>query len=223
MNWSQIVRHSLTTIGIAFVVAVGSDVVLVGSIVEKWKPIGDAEMAYQAVLTVAAICTATLAQADTFAERWPTPSAVDPVRVAQARQPNRLRRASTRLPAVAFISPRTSIGIGHASDETVSAARPSLQPPPARLLDQRLEPGEERRRVGIVQRRATTDAHQPHLDHVDSPPRNAASMFARLHIVTNGTASSVAAIRAKPATLFVRARAAQDQRLSPRASRGSRQ
>ena len=41
-------------------------------------------MANRAVLTVAAICTATLAQADTFAERWPAPSAVDPVRVAQA-------------------------------------------------------------------------------------------------------------------------------------------
>ena len=41
-------------------------------------------MANRAVLTVAAICTATLAQADTFVERWPAPSAVDPVRVAQA-------------------------------------------------------------------------------------------------------------------------------------------
>jgi len=41
-------------------------------------------MAIRAVLTIAAICTATLAQADTFAERWPAPSAVDPVRVAQA-------------------------------------------------------------------------------------------------------------------------------------------
>ena len=34
------------------------------------------------------------------------------------RQPNRLRRSGRRLPAIAFISPRTSIGIGHASDET---------------------------------------------------------------------------------------------------------
>jgi len=75
-------------------------------------------MANRAVLTVAAICTATLAQADTFAERWPAPSAVDPVRVAQAPQPNRLRRSGRRLPAIAFILPRTSIGIGHASDET---------------------------------------------------------------------------------------------------------
>ena len=41
-------------------------------------------MANRAVLTVAAICTATLAQADTFVERWPAPIAVDPVRVAQA-------------------------------------------------------------------------------------------------------------------------------------------
>ena len=43
-------------------------------------------MVSRAVLTVAAICTATLARADTFAERWPTPSAVDPVRVAQGRK-----------------------------------------------------------------------------------------------------------------------------------------
>ena len=76
------------------------------------------KVANRAVLTVAAICTATLARADTFAERWPAPSAVDPVRVAQAPQPNRLRRSGRRLPAIAFISPRTSIGIGHASDET---------------------------------------------------------------------------------------------------------
>jgi hypothetical protein len=41
-------------------------------------------MANRAILTAAAICTATLAQADTFAERWPAPMAVDPVRVAQA-------------------------------------------------------------------------------------------------------------------------------------------
>jgi hypothetical protein len=41
-------------------------------------------MVHRAVLTVAAICTATLAQADTFTERWPAPSGVDPVRVAQA-------------------------------------------------------------------------------------------------------------------------------------------
>ena len=47
-------------------------------------------MANLAVLTVAAICTATLAQADTFAERWAAPSAVDPVRVAKPRLPNRL-------------------------------------------------------------------------------------------------------------------------------------
>jgi hypothetical protein len=60
-------------------------------------------MANRAVLTVAAICTATLAQADTFAERWPAPSAVDPVRVAQApaaeppsrggRTPEKVRQA----------------------------------------------------------------------------------------------------------------------------------
>ena len=37
------------------------------------------------VLTMAVICTATLAHADTFAERWPAPSAVDPVLVAQAQ------------------------------------------------------------------------------------------------------------------------------------------
>ena len=47
MNWSQIVRHSLTAIGIAFVVTVGSDVVLVGSIVEKWKPIGGREWLFE--------------------------------------------------------------------------------------------------------------------------------------------------------------------------------
>jgi hypothetical protein len=54
-------------------------------------------MASRVVLTVAAICTATLAQADTFAERWPTPSnAVDPVRVAQApatEPPQKVRQA----------------------------------------------------------------------------------------------------------------------------------
>jgi hypothetical protein len=37
------------------------------------------------VLTVAAICTATVARADTFAERWPAPIAVEPVRVSQAQ------------------------------------------------------------------------------------------------------------------------------------------
>ena len=53
-------------------------------------------MANRAVLTVAAICTATLAQADTFAERWPKPSAVDPVQVAQApaaEPPEKVRKA----------------------------------------------------------------------------------------------------------------------------------
>ena len=53
-------------------------------------------MAYRAVLTVAAICTATLAQADTLAERWPAPSAVDPVRVAlapAAEPPEKVRQA----------------------------------------------------------------------------------------------------------------------------------
>src|SRR6478735_4113055 len=49
-------------------------------------------MANRAVLTVAAIFTATLAQADTFAERWPAPSAVDPVQVAQA-PPEKVRQA----------------------------------------------------------------------------------------------------------------------------------
>ncbi|MET3995982.1 hypothetical protein ABID65_007654 [Bradyrhizobium sp. S3.9.2] len=33
--------------------------------------------------TIAAICTATLAHAEAFAERWPAPPVVDPV-VAQA-------------------------------------------------------------------------------------------------------------------------------------------
>ena len=54
-------------------------------------------MANRAVLTVAAICTATLAQAETtFIERWPKPSAVDPVRVAQApaaEPPEKVRKA----------------------------------------------------------------------------------------------------------------------------------
>ena len=53
-------------------------------------------MANQAVLTVAAICTAASAQAGTFAERWPAPSAVDPVRVAQApaaEPPEKVRQA----------------------------------------------------------------------------------------------------------------------------------
>ena len=75
-------------------------------------------MANRAVLTVAAICTATSAQADTFAERWPAPSAVDPVRVAQApaaEPPEKVRQA---VACHHIISPRTSIGIGHASDET---------------------------------------------------------------------------------------------------------
>jgi hypothetical protein len=44
---------------------------------------------------------------------------------------------------------------------------PSLQPLPARLRDHALELGKERRRVGIVQRRATADAHQPNLDQVE--------------------------------------------------------
>jgi hypothetical protein len=53
-------------------------------------------MANRAILTAAAICTATLAQADTFAERWPAPMAVDPVRVAQApaaEPPEKVRQA----------------------------------------------------------------------------------------------------------------------------------
>src|SRR4029077_12800722 len=53
-------------------------------------------MANRAGLTVAAICSATLARADTFAERWPAPSAVDPVRVAQApaaEPPEKVRQA----------------------------------------------------------------------------------------------------------------------------------
>ena len=46
---------------------------------------------------------------------------------------------------------------------------PSLQPPPAYLLDQRLEPGQELRRVGIVQRWANTNREQPQLDQVEHP------------------------------------------------------
>ena len=59
-----------------------------------WKPMGDTSN--RAILTAAAICTATLAQADTFAERWPAPMAVDPVRVAQApaaEPPEKVRQA----------------------------------------------------------------------------------------------------------------------------------
>jgi len=61
-----------------------------------WKPMETPLMASRTILTVAAICTATLAQADTFAERWPAPSAVDPVRVAQApaaEPPEKVRQA----------------------------------------------------------------------------------------------------------------------------------
>jgi hypothetical protein len=53
-------------------------------------------MPLRAVSTVAAICTATLAQAETFAERWPKPTGVDPVRVAQApatEPPDKIRKA----------------------------------------------------------------------------------------------------------------------------------
>ncbi len=88
-------------------------------------------MANRAVLTVAAICTATLAQADTFVERWPGPSAIDPVRVAQAPAAEPPEKVRGRLPAIAFISPRTSIGIGHASDEaSVQRAFYADAPPP---------------------------------------------------------------------------------------------
>ena len=40
------------------------------------------------VLTVGVICTATLAHADTFTERWPAPSAVEPVQVEQVAKPS---------------------------------------------------------------------------------------------------------------------------------------
>jgi hypothetical protein len=71
-----------------------------------------------------------------------------------------------------------------------------LQPPSAHLLNHGLEAGEEHRRVGNVQRRASADREQPHLDQLGQPAaRITALRFARPHIVTDGTASSVEAIR----------------------------
>ena len=60
-------------------------------------------MANRTALTVAAICTATLAQADTFVERWPGPRAIDPVRVAQAHP------AGVCLPSHLFHSEQASV------------------------------------------------------------------------------------------------------------------
>ena len=89
-----------------------------GALLVTWKPIGHAVMANRAVLTVAAICTAT------WRRQTRSPNAgLRRVRMIRCgsrkpRQPNRLRRSGRRLPAIALISPRTIIGIGHASDET---------------------------------------------------------------------------------------------------------
>ena len=79
-------------------------------------------MANRAFLTVAAICTATLARADTFAERWPAPSAIDPVRVAQAlaaEPPEKVRQAFA-CHRIYFTQDKHRYG--HASDETSARA-----------------------------------------------------------------------------------------------------
>ena len=82
-------------------------------------------MANRAVLTVAAICTATLAQADTFAERWPGPSAVDPVRVAKAPAAEPPKRSGRPLPAIAFISPEQASVLGMQAMRRQCNARPT--------------------------------------------------------------------------------------------------
>ena len=74
----------------------------------------------------------------------------------------------------------------------------SIEPPPQRRVDHRLERGEEPSRVLIVQCRATTTHLRRTSITSSSPPCIAALMFARLHIVTYGTASSVSAIRRSP-------------------------
>ena len=98
---------------------------------------------------------------------------------------------------------------------TTEVRRQLLQRPPACLLDQRLEPGEERRRVGIVQSRTSTDAHQPHLDQVDQPA-------AQRHIEVRQIAHRHERHRVqrrrdplKPATVSIRAQGSQDQPPSP--------
>jgi hypothetical protein len=59
------------------------------------------------------------------------------------------------------------------------AYRPSLQPPLARCLDHRLEPCEECRRVGIVQRRASTDAHGCAAQQIARPRGEALASLAK--------------------------------------------
>jgi hypothetical protein len=83
------------------------------------------------------------------------------------------------------------------------ARRPSLQPPPARCLDHGVEPGEERRRVGIVQRRATTDREQTHLDHFQQPAA---------HRRTGPTTSLSMALSSSPSDHTLRPRDAADLR-----------
>ena len=61
-------------------------------------------MANQAVLTVAAICTATLAQADTFVERWPL-SGGSAGRLRDPHRIDRTRRRPVCLPSHLFQPP----------------------------------------------------------------------------------------------------------------------
>jgi hypothetical protein len=164
------------------------------------------KMANRAVLTVAAICTSTLAARSPNAGLRRVRSIRCGSRKPQ--QPNRLRRSARRLPAIAFISPRTSIGIGHVSDETSVRA---VQPPSARLLDHDLEPPSRRQwsRVG-----PPPTASSPTSIRSSSSPRIAALNFARLQ--SSRTAPRPASRRsAEAATLFV---GAQARRINDRCS-----
>ena len=79
-------------------------------------------MANRAVLIVAAICTATMARADTFAERWPAPSAINPVQVAQglaAELPEKVRQAFA---CHRIYFTQNKHRYGHACDETSARA-----------------------------------------------------------------------------------------------------
>jgi hypothetical protein len=49
--------------------------------------------------------------------------------------------------------------------------QPLIEPPSAHLLDHGREPGEECRRVGIIESRTTDDREQAHLDHAPAARR----------------------------------------------------
>ena len=86
-------------------------------------------MANRAVLIVAAICTATMARADTFAERWPAPSAINPVQVAQglaAELPEKVRQAFA-CHRIYFTQNKHRYWAAHAMRRSARAA-PLLQP-----------------------------------------------------------------------------------------------